>query len=81
MFEWKDEYSVNVKDIDEQHKRLFEIGAKIYEVAVLDDQYDHYDEIMAIMSDLTEYTVFHFDFEEKLLSSCGYDQLGKAVRD
>ena len=32
-FEWKDEYSVNVAEIDKQHRRLFEIGARLYDLA------------------------------------------------
>ena len=32
LFRWRDEYSVKVKVIDEQHKNLFRIGRKLYDI-------------------------------------------------
>ena len=29
MIKWKEEYSCNIKEIDKQHKKLFEIGGRI----------------------------------------------------
>lgn len=75
MFEWKDQYSVSIEEIDRQHQRLFEIGAKIHEITLLDSRFDYYDQIIAVLDELKEYTVFHFDFEEKLLEQHGYTQL------
>lgn len=75
MIKWKDEYSVNFPEIDKQHKKLFEIGERIYYAASVDDGFDHYDEIREFLNELTDYTVFHFDYEEKLLSQYGYPEL------
>ncbi len=75
MFKWRDEFSVNVKSLDEQHKKLLEIGASVYELALLDDGFDHYDEIVAILSELRDYTIYHFETEEKLLKENNCDQL------
>lgn len=75
IFKWKDSYSVNIAEIDKQHKKLFEIGARIYDVANLNDDYDHYDEIMEIMGELKDYTVYHFGYEEKLMAEHGYSDL------
>ena len=75
MLDWKDIYSVNVKEIDRQHKKLFEIGSSVFELVSLNDEYDHYDEIMTILNELKDYTVYHFDYEEKLLKKCGYENL------
>ena len=66
MIKWKEEYSCNIKEIDKQHKKLFEIGGRIYYTASIDDGYDHYDEIMDILNELTQYTVYHFKYEEDL---------------
>jgi len=73
-FQWKDEYSVNIADIDKQHKRLFEIGARINDLAEAKDGYDHYDDIMEVLHELREYTEYHFDFEEKLMEKYGYER-------
>lgn len=71
-FEWKDSYSVNVDKIDEQHKKMFEIGGRITDLVLAKDEYDHYDEIMSILQELTDYTIYHFSFEEKLMERYGY---------
>lgn len=73
-FEWKDEYSVNVAEIDQQHRRLFEIGARLYDLAGAKDGYDHYDDIMEVLRELREYTQYHFDYEEKLMEKYGYER-------
>jgi hemerythrin len=73
MFEWKSSYSVKVKDIDEQHIKLFEIGTKLFDIASLKDDFDHYDEIIEILKELMDYTEYHFSFEEELMEKAGYE--------
>jgi len=73
-FEWKDRYSLNIPEIDEQHKRLFEIGYHAYNLAMLNDGYDHYDEIMTIVDELLDYVKYHFEYEEKLLEKYNYSK-------
>lgn len=73
IFKWKDAYGCNIQEIDSQHKRLFEIGSKVFEVASLKDEFDHYDEIINILEELKEYTVYHFAYEEKLMQENNYE--------
>lgn len=73
MFDWKQEYSCNVSEIDNQHKKLFELAAELYEIANRKDDYDHYDEIKQIFKKLSDYTVYHFDYEEKLMDKHQFD--------
>lgn len=77
MFKWKESYSFNISEIDKQHKKLFEIGSRIYDLASLNDGYDHYDEIMQIFDELRDYTVYHFNYEEELMQKHGYEQFEK----
>lgn len=72
LFKWEDEFSCHVRNIDEQHKKLFEIGGRLYDIAALSDEYDHYDEIINILDELKDYTLYHFDFEESLMKDNGY---------
>lgn len=74
-FKWKDSYSINIAEIDEQHKKLFEIGDRVYDIVLLDDDYDHYDEIVEIIEELRDYTIYHFEYEEKMLQKHGYNEL------
>ncbi|WP_432403478.1 bacteriohemerythrin [Wukongibacter sp. M2B1] len=71
-FKWRERYSLNIPTIDTQHKKLFEIGNRAYELAVLNDGYDHYDEIMSIVDELLDYTKYHFEYEEELMEKYEY---------
>lgn len=72
MFEWKSEYEVGVLFVDEQHKKLFEIGNRAYELFKNDFYIDKYDKIISIIEELKDYTVFHFNCEEEYLLKIGY---------
>ncbi|MCG8540249.1 MAG: bacteriohemerythrin [Clostridia bacterium] len=74
-FKWKDRYSLGIPTIDSQHKKLFEIGNRAYELAILNDGHDHYDEIMVIVDELLDYTEYHFEYEEALMKKYGYEHL------
>lgn len=71
-FKWKDEFNLNIEEIDNQHKKLMEIGRRAYDIAIIDDGYDRYDEIMEIIDELLEYTKYHFEYEEKMLKEYNY---------
>lgn len=78
MFQWKNEYSVNVEEINNQHKRLFEIGNEIAgKVKNYDSTEDNYDEIKKLLKELEDYTRYHFDYEEKLMAKYNYEGLKK----
>ncbi|CAB1245387.1 bacteriohemerythrin [Clostridium sp. MT-14] len=72
MFDWKDEYSCGIKRIDDEHKKLFEIGNSIYELATNKNRVDYFDEILNSIDDLKEYTVYHFEDEEKIMDMYEY---------
>ncbi len=72
-FKWSEEFSCNINEIDKQHKKIFEIGYRLYLLVSADDDYDRYDEIVDIIDELKDYTVYHFNFEEKLMKEYGYE--------
>ncbi len=74
-FQWKERYAIGIETIDSQHKRLFEIGAKAYELGLLNDGYDHYDEIVVLLRELKDYTDYHFSYEEQLMQELGYSDI------
>ena len=74
MFEWKNEYTVNIGSIDAQHQNLFAIGRELYEAmstgqgrAVLG----------RILDRLVQYTSAHFAHEERLLQLHRYPDFAK----
>ena len=69
FFEWKEEYSVNIKEIDQQHRKL---------VALLNDLYEALkrgegkEALGTILSGLLAYTKTHFAAEERLMKTHDY---------
>ena len=78
-FEWKDEYRTGIEVIDKQHKHLMEIGARIFDLANADDGYDRYDDIMEVLNELRDYTIYHFGYEEKLMESITTSAMNRTV--
>lgn len=81
MFDWNESFSVKIGVIDEQHRKLFEIGESINELLKDYDNTDTYDEIMTLIGELLSYTKYHFEEEEKLLLAYGYPDLDEHVKE
>lgn len=75
MFEWKKEYEIGIVKVDNEHKKLFDIANRGYELLKNDFYVDKYDRIMDIMVELKDYAKFHFSAEEEYLASIGYKKL------
>ena len=80
MFKWKEDFSVNIENIDEQHKELFRIGNFLYEIVSIKDGVDRYDEIIEALHKLGDYAVYHFTFEEKMMEDNGYPKFEQHKR-
>lgn len=64
FFEWTDDYSVGIKEIDAQHKRLFDIINNFYE-AFIQGKADLV--VSETLDELLLYTRYHFKSEETLM--------------
>lgn len=73
LMTWDSTWSVNVKEIDGQHQRL---------IALINDLHDAMkagkgrDVLGGVLTELANYTVYHFGTEEKLLQANGYPGYG-----
>jgi hemerythrin len=72
MFKWKEEYEVGVDFVDDQHKKLFEIANRAYELMKNELYIDKYNRIIEIIHELKEYTAYHFTEEEQYMIKNGY---------
>jgi hemerythrin-like metal-binding protein len=66
---WSDDYSVGIKEIDEQHKRLFDIINELHNAM---KEAKAKSVLGKVIKDLIDYTEFHFSSEEILLKNCKY---------
>ncbi|WP_367569148.1 bacteriohemerythrin [Lacrimispora sp.] len=69
---WRNSFSCNIQEIDNQHKKLFEISSKLNILAPICSKIDFEDEIKEVLNELKEYAIYHFDYEEKLLQKFSY---------
>jgi hemerythrin len=67
--EWNDSYSVGVKEMDDQHKKLIALINQLHD-AMKTGQASK--EAGTILKGLVDYTHYHFDAEEKMLDKVTY---------
>ena len=72
MYKMKKEFLTGIKQIDEQHERLFEIANETYHLLQNEFKIDKYDEVLNLIDELKEYTRFHFKEEEEYMESINY---------
>ncbi|BEP29572.1 bacteriohemerythrin [Helicovermis profundi] len=75
MIKWKDSYSVGYKDFDEQHMELIRLINKV-EALIKDKDLDEdtlFDEVNQIFAEILDYTVYHFESEEKVFDEKNYE--------
>jgi len=69
LMQWSDNLSVQIKEIDDQHKRLIELINSLHD-AMLAKQGKQ--GLEKILGDLAAYTVYHFQTEEKYMQKFKY---------
>lgn len=68
--QWIDEYSLGIKEIDDQHKVLFEIIDELYQSMF---QMKSHHMLITTLDKLTGYAEFHFSTEEKYFEKFHYE--------
>lgn len=77
-FEWKEEYSVQVKELDEQHKKLVQLIFRLF--TAMNEQKTR-EELKTILDRLISYAVEHFSTEEKYFQSFQYEQADEHIAE
>lgn len=75
MISWREEFALGIPQIDEQHKKLFDIAERIYELFKDEFAIDKYDRIVELIEELKDYTIYHFKTEEEYMESIGYKKI------
>lgn len=75
MYEMKEEYLTGIEFIDQEHRRLFEIAEETYQLQNQEFLIDKYDQVRAILEQLRDYTIMHFEHEEEYMKSINYKRM------
>ena len=74
-FTFTAKYKTDIQLVDDEHRRLFEIIKEANDLIFEELLHDKYDKIIELLSELKDYTEFHFSDEEKLMEKIGYPGL------
>jgi len=69
LIEWSDSLSVSIREIDEQHRTLVGLLNSLFDAMKAGKGKDV---LGRVLSDLVNYTVYHFATEEKLFKTYSY---------
>jgi hemerythrin len=78
LFKWHNTYSVNNEELDNHHKRLFNILNKLYENCMGTDLPNSLD---PIVDELVSYSKYHFSAEEQHMRDIGYKDIEKQISE
>ncbi len=70
VIQWSDEYSVNIQEIDEQHKCIVAYINELYSAM---SKKSNHDQVSDVIYKLVEYTKIHFAVEETLMRIFNYE--------
>lgn len=79
-FAFTDAFKTGIQSVDDQHQRLFDIIRETNDLIHEELLHDKYDEIMRLLTQLREYTEFHFHDEEALMERIHYPELEAQMR-
>ena len=79
--QWEEAYSVHVKEMDDQHKILFEIINNLHEALMAEDAVDLAEAKEKAINRLGEYLIEHFSTEEEYMQSIGYPGLDQHQKE
>ena len=72
LFTWNESYSVSVKSMDDQHKRLFDLINQLHDAMNAGKGKQM---VGLVLKEMLEYTRTHFTAEEKVLERLAYPGL------
>lgn len=71
LFVWDPRYTLHIAEIDRQHRKLFGLFNDLYDAM----QEGHGNQVIdKVLTGVVDYTVYHFDAEERLLHQYGYEE-------
>lgn len=75
LLEWNDALNIDITDIDERMKALFECINRYLEYDSKKRKEEDYDEIGEVLADVSEAIRQHFSYEERVLTQYRYPEI------
>ncbi|WP_130470962.1 bacteriohemerythrin [Candidatus Magnetaquicoccus inordinatus] len=78
QFQWKQEYSVKIASLDDDHKQLLSITLDLFKSL---QKVQNKNELAKMLDDLAAYTIYHFEREEGMMKKHAYPALEPHLRE
>ena len=78
FLEWKDTYNIGVKEIDNQHRGLFDIISKLFTSRLYEPDGKYF---FLMLKNFIEYTQVHFATEERYMQEAQYPKFAEHQRE
>jgi len=78
LINWNDRYSVKIKEIDEQHKRLIELINNVYDSFEREEQAEI---IGNVIGEMEKYALSHFNTEERYFAQFSYKNSANHIQE
>ena len=72
--DWNESFRIGVERIDEQHRKLFALRNQLLDCCCRENSV-HAEDFHRILSELFEYTRYHFEAEEEFMQAIAYPKL------
>jgi len=76
--EWRDDYNINVRELDAQHRTMAESVNRLHTAV---ERHADQETVGAILDELVECTREHFATEERMMLEHGYPEYGAHMRE
>lgn len=76
VLKWTDDMSLNIREIDDQHKKLIDMLNDFYNEMLADNKAA----FAKLLKAISDYTVFHFKTEEKYFARFNYAESEEHIR-
>jgi hemerythrin len=81
FFEWNSSYSIDVTEVDQQHRRLIELINQLHDamtrnrgLGTVPATIDEFDTMAAVLGELIDYASYHFSTEEGYMREYAYPE-------
>lgn len=78
VFKWENKLSVNIENIDDEHKKLIDMLNEFYDNIISKTNKEN---VLQLIGKMKDYTIFHFTNEENLLRDHEYPRLDAHIAE
>jgi len=73
FIDWREDYNLGIKEIDDQHQKMVEIINRLFELSN-ENEIDNQEKIETVLKEASDYAVYHFATEEKYFDLFKYEK-------